>query len=150
MRSGEINLTGTRLAITVISAAMGACFTMLAALSIKAAVAPVRRFHVSSVVIAAIAGCLALLAFREAATDSEEESMISSLRLGMFGAFLAFVVICVFLFMYGDHTRSFLAHALSMPTSSFPTPWVLITSVVLGFGAGFVLRATALHGRNAD
>jgi len=147
MRSGEINLTGTRVAITVISAAMGACFAMLAALSIKAAVAPVRRFHPASVVIAVLAVCLALLAFRQAATDSDEESMISSLRLGMLGAFLAFLVICVSLFMYGDHTRSFLAHALSMPTSSFPTASVLIACVVLGFGAGFVLRATMLHGR---
>jgi heme/copper-type cytochrome/quinol oxidase subunit 4 len=97
--------------------------------------------------MAVLAVCLTLLAFREAAADSNEESMISSLRLGMLGAFLAFVLICVFLFMYGDHTRSFLAHALSMPTSSFPTAWVLIACVGLGFGAGFVLRATALHGR---
>jgi len=148
MRSSEINLTGTRVAVTVISAAIGACFAMLAVLSIKAAVAPARRFHVSSLVIAVPAVCLTLLAFREAATDSDEENMISSLRLGMLGAFLAFVVICVFLFMYGDHTRSFLAHALSMPTSSFPTAWVLIACVVLGFGAGFVLRAAALHGRH--
>src|SRR5690348_34815 len=147
MQSSEINLTGTRVAVTVISAATGACFAMLAVLSIKAAVAPARRFHVSSLVIAVLAVCLALLAFREAASDSDEESMISSLRLGMLGAFLAFVLICVLLFMFGDHTRSFLAHALSMPTSSFPTGWVLIDCVVLGFGAGFVLRATALHGR---
>jgi hypothetical protein len=132
--------------MTVIGAAIGACFTMLAILSVKAAVAPVRRFHISSVVIAVIAGSLALLAFCEAAAESDEDRMISSLRLGMLGAFLAFVVICVFLFMFGDHTRSFLAHALSMPTSSFPTPAVLIACVVLGFSVGFVLRAAALHG----
>jgi small-conductance mechanosensitive channel len=150
MPSGEINLTGTRIAVTAISAAMGACFAMLAVLSIRAAVEPARRFHISSVVIAVLAVCLAILAFREAASESDDERMISSLRLGMFGAFLAFVLICVLLFMFGDHTRSFLAHALSMPTSSFPTPWVLIACVVFGFGVGFVLRAAALHGRNSS
>jgi uncharacterized membrane protein len=147
MPSGEINLTGTRIAGTVISAALGACFAMLGILSIKAAVDPVRRFHISSVVIAVIAVVLALLAFREAASDSDEERMISSLRLGMVGAFVALVAICVLLFMYGDRTRSFLAHSLSSPTSGFPTGWVLVACVVLGFGAGFVLRATALHRR---
>jgi hypothetical protein len=147
MPGSDTRATATRVSITVISAAMGACFVMLAALSIRAAVAPVRRFHISSVVIAILAVSLTVLAFREAASESHEENMISALRVGMLAGFLSLIVICAFLFLYGDHTRSFLAHALSMPTSSFPTSWVLVSCVVLGFGAGFVLRATALHGR---
>src|SRR5690348_8318461 len=99
---------------------------MVAILSIHASVAPVRRFHISSVVVAVISVCLAILAFRVAATETDEEALVSSLRRGMFGAFLALVVICIFLFMLGDETRSFLAHSLSMPTSSFPTSLVLV------------------------
>jgi uncharacterized membrane protein YedE/YeeE len=129
-----------RVLITVIGAAIGACFTMVAILSIHASVAPVRRFHVSSVVVAVISVCLAILAFRVAAMETDEEALISSLRRGMFGAFLALVVICIFLFLLGDETRSVLAHSLNMPTSSFPTSPVLVGSVLLGFGAGFVLH----------
>jgi uncharacterized membrane protein YedE/YeeE len=102
-------------------------------------VAPVRRFHISSVVVAVISVCLAILAFRAATMETDEEAMVPSLRRGMFGAFLALVIICIFIFMLGNETRSFLAHSLSMPTSSFPTSPVLIGSVLLGFGAGFVL-----------
>ena len=118
---------------------------MLAILSIQASVAPVVRFHVSSVVIAVVVVCLALLSFRAAAIDSEEEALITSLRRGMFAAFLALLVICVFLFGYGDRTRGFLAHSFSMPTSTFTTSSVLIASVCLGFGAGFVLRMTTFR-----
>jgi hypothetical protein len=118
---------------------------MLAILSIRASVAPVVRFHVSSVVIAVVVVCLALLSFRAAAIDSEEEALITSLRRGMFAAFLALLVICVFLFGYGDRTRGFLAHSFSMPTSTFTTSSVLIASVCLGFGAGFVLRMTTFR-----
>ena len=143
-------MSAARFLITVISAAIGACFTMLAILSIRASVAPVRRFHVSSVVIAVIAVCLAVLAFRAAAMETDEETLISSLRRGMFGAFLALVTICVFLFMLGDETRSFLAHSLSMPTSSFPTFIVLIGCVILGFGAGFVVRTSISSSGKTD
>lgn len=138
-------MNAARVLITVISAAIGACFTMLAILSIRASVAPVVRFHVSSVVIAVVVVCLALLSFRAAAIDSEEEALITSLRRGMFAAFLALLVICVFLFGYGDRTRGFLAHSFSMPTSTFTTSSVLIASVCLGFGAGFVLRMTTFR-----
>jgi amino acid transporter len=130
----------SRFLITVIGAAIGACFTMVAILSIHASVAPVRRFHISSVIVAIISVCLAILAFRVAAMETDEEALVSSLRRGMFGAFLALIVICIFLFMLGDETRSVLAHSLSMPTSSFPTSLVLVGSVLLGFGAGFVLH----------
>lgn len=133
-------MNAARVLITVIAATIGACFTMIAILSIHASVAPARRFHISSVVVAVISVCLAILAFRVAAMETDEEALISSLRRGMFGAFLALVMICIFLFMLGDQTRSVLAHSLNMPTSSFATSSVLVGSVLLGFGAGFVLH----------
>lgn len=133
-------MNAARVLITVIGATIGACFTMVAILSIHASVAPARRFHVSSVIVAVISVCLAILAFRVAAMETDEEALISSLRRGMFGAFVALVVICIFLFMLGDETRAVLAHSLSMPTSSFPTSLLLVGSVLLGFGAGFVLH----------
>ena len=129
-----------RVLITVIGAAIGACFTMVAILSIHASLAPARRFHISSVIVAVISVCLAILAFRVAAMETDDEALISSLRRGMFGAFVALVAICIFLFMLGDQTRSVLAHSLNMPTSSFPTSLVLVASVLLGFGGGFVLH----------
>jgi hypothetical protein len=139
-------VTGTRALITVISAATGACFVILAGLGIRAAVAPVRRFHISSVAIAVVAGCLAYLAFRAAARarDTDEEAMIASLRPGIIGAFLALIIIFVLLLMFGDHTRSLLAHALSQPTSNFTTPLLLGASVLLGFGTGFVVGMTTV------
>lgn len=135
-------MTGVRTLLIVITAATGACFTILAGLSIGAIVAPVRRFHVSSVVIAAVAGCLAYVAFRATAraTDADEEAMIASLRPGTIGAILGLVIIVVLLFMFGDDTRTVLAHALRQPTSSFTTNRLLVASVLLGFGTGFVLR----------
>jgi uncharacterized membrane protein YedE/YeeE len=82
--------------------------------------------------------------------DTDEDALVSSLRRGMFGAFVALVVLCTFLFMLGDETRSFLAHSLSMPTSSFPTSPVLVGSVILGFGAGFVLHMARSKPTKAD
>jgi cell division protein FtsW (lipid II flippase) len=131
---------GARVFIVVINAAMGACFTMLAAASINAAVAPVRRFHISSVVIAAVACVFAFLAFRAAATaETDEETVVSSLRAAIFGAILALVIMVVLLFMFGDDTRAFLAHAFSNPTSNFTTSRVLIATAILGFGTGLVV-----------
>lgn len=135
--------------MVVISAAMGACFTMLAAVSIEAAVAPARRFHLSSVLIAAVATALALLAFRAAAfLETDEETVLASLRAAMLGAILAIMMMVVLLFMFGDATRSFLAHALSNPTSNFTTSRVLIASAILGFGAGLVARVSAVRSKN--
>jgi hypothetical protein len=123
---------------------------MVAILSIHASVAPVRRFHISSVVVAVISVCLAVLAFRVAAMETDEEALVSSLRRGMFGAFLALVVICIFLFLLGDETRSVLAHSFSMPTSSFATSSVVVGSVLLGFGAGFVLHMARSSSSKTD
>lgn len=145
-------MTGTRALIIAISTATGVCFTILASMSIGAIVAPVRRFHISSVVIAAVAGCLAYVAFRAAARarDTDEEALIALLRPGMISAFAALIIIFVLLFMFGDHTRSLLAHALSQPTSSFTTFRLLVASVLLGFGTGFVVRVTTLRKEKGD
>lgn len=145
-------MTGTRALIMVISAATAACFTILAGMSISATFAPVRRFHVASVVIAVVASCLAYLALRTAlrARDTDEEAMIASLRPGTIGAILALIMIFALLLMFGDHTRSLLAHALSRPTSSFTTSRLLIASVLLGFGTGFVARMATFRKNKAD
>jgi hypothetical protein len=144
LRRSRETAIATRIFITVISAAIGACFTMLAALSIKAAIAPVRRFHASSVVVAAVTICLAFLAFRAAAVaETDEETLLRSLWAGMVGAFVALIITIVGLFAFGDNTRSLLAHAFSYPTSSFTTSLLLIASMPLGFGAGLVLRIAA-------
>jgi hypothetical protein len=121
---------------------------MLAWVSIHAAIAPARSFHFFSVVIAVFASCLTFLAFRAALTsDGDEDAMIAAFRRGVFGAFASLILLIVFLFMFGDATRSFLAHALSAPTSSFTDVRLLVASVILGFAAGFVLPKSAAHNR---
>lgn len=135
-------MTGARLLITIISAVTGVCFALLAAASIRAAAFPARRFHVFSIVIAVVAVCVIGLALRAAvtATNADEDAMLFALRRGMFGAFAGLIVIVLLLLMFGDSTRSFLAHALNRPTSSLTTFPLLVASVLLGFGAGFVIR----------
>ena len=127
--------------MVIFSAATGACFTMLTALSVKAIVAPVRRFHIASVIVALLSVVLAFLAFRAAAfVETDEENLIASWRAAMFTALLALIVTAIFLYMFGDHTRGFLAHAISSTTSTFTPGRVLIGVAVLGFGAGLVTR----------
>ena len=142
-----MNLAGIRVLMTVISASIGACFVLIAWFSIRAAVAPVRRFHIASVVIAAVAVGLACLAFRAAALrDTDEETLFTSLRSGMVGAFLGLIAVSSFLFLYGDTTRAILAHAFSRPTSAFTTSPMLIASALLGFAIGFVIRTVRARG----
>ncbi len=135
-------LTPSRLLIALISSIAGVCFATLAALSIRAAAFPVRRFHAASIIIAGIAICLVLLALRAAITagTAHEDAIALALRRGMLGAFVGLIAIFVALVMFGDDTRSFLAHGLNQRTSSFTTFPLLVVSVLLGFGAGFVIR----------
>lgn len=135
-------MTGARILTILISAVMGACFAALAWLSIHNAIFPVRRFHIFSVVVGIVALCLVYFALR-AATNSafDEDCLLTSLRGGMFGSFIALVAIVAALTMFGDNTRGFLAHALGDPASSFTTGPVVVYSAILGFGAGFVLCA---------
>jgi hypothetical protein len=145
-------VTGARVLIIGISAVTGACFAALAGLSISAMVLPVRRFHVASVVIAAVAICLGYLAFRAAiASKTDEETVIAALRRGIIGALVGLVVIFAFLLMFGPDTRGFLAHALGKPASSFTTFRLLVAAVLLGFGAGFAVpMPTALASDNDE
>ena len=131
--------------IVAISAAAAVCFAALTALSIRAALFPVRRFHVFSIVIAVVAICFACLALRTAFTAgrADEDSMLLALRHGMFGAFIGLILIILSLVLFGDTTRSFVAHALNRPTSSLTTFPLLVASVLVGFAAGFVIRKPA-------
>jgi hypothetical protein len=134
-------LNGARVLFTVISAALGTCFAILAGLSISVIVVPVRQFHVFSAVIAAVASCLAYLGFRAAtAGDTDDEIMVTAVRRGIRGALVGLIVVSVFLLLFGTDTRSFLAHALGKPTYSFTNFRVLLASVLLGFGTGFVVH----------
>jgi hypothetical protein len=137
-------LTGARVLRIGISAATGTCFAVLAGLSISAMVVPVRRFHVASIVLAAVAICLGWMAFRAAmahVTEEEtEETVVGPLLHGMVGAFVGLIFIVALLLMFGADARGFLAHALGKPTSSFTPLRLLAAAVLLGFGTGFVIR----------
>jgi hypothetical protein len=147
-RTSEANfLTGARVLSIGISAATGTCFAVLAGLSISAMVVPVRRFHVASIVLAAVAICLGWMAFRaamahvtEEETEETEETVVAPLLHGMVGAFVGLIFIVALLLMFGADARGFLAHALGKPTSSFTPLRLLAAAVLLGFGTGFVIR----------
>ena len=137
-------MTGARVLIIGISAATGTCFAVLAGLSISAMAVPVRRFHVASIVLAAVPICLGWLAFRAAmagVTDQEtEETVVAPLLRGTVGAFVGLIFIVALLLMFGADARSFLAHAVGKPTSSFTPVRLLAAAVLLGFGTGFIVR----------
>jgi fumarate reductase subunit D len=138
--------TGPRLLITGISAAAGVCFAALAALALSASAYPVRRFHWFSIVIAVAAVLLGLLAFRTAiSARADAEEALASVARGVIGAMVGLVIIAAFLFMFGADTRSFLAHALGKPTSSFTTFRLLLGCSILGFATAFVAFAARLR-----
>lgn len=137
-------MTGARFLIIAVSVVTGACFAVLAGLSISVIVVPVRRFHVTSVVLAAVAIYLGWLAFRAAiagfAHEETDESVIAPMRRGMIGAFFGLIVVVALLVMFGADARSLLAHALGQRSSSFTPFRLLMAGVLLGFGTGFVAR----------
>lgn len=134
-------MSGGRVVVTGISAAAGACFAAIAGLSINEMAHPVRRFHVYSIPISAVAIILALLAFRSAVFGNADEDAVSAaFHRAILGAFLGFVVIGAFLVMFGPDTRMLLAHSLGKPTSTFTTARLLIACAVLGFGIGFTVK----------
>ncbi len=137
-------MTATRVLIIGISAATGTCFAVLAGLSISAIAVPVRRFHVASIVVAAVAICLGWQAFRAAmagVTDEKtEETVVAPLVRGIVGAFVGLIFIVALILMFGPDARGFLAHAVGKPTSSFTPIRLLAAAVLLGFGTGFVVR----------
>jgi hypothetical protein len=114
---------------------------VLAGLSISAVALPVRRFHGISVAISAVAVCLAYFAFRAAtAGKTDDEALIAAFRRGMIGAFVALIAIIVCILIFGPEANSSIAHAVGKPASHLTTFRLLVASVLLGFGAGFVLR----------
>lgn len=137
-------LTGARFLIIAISVLTGACFTVLAGMSVSAIAVPVRRFHVTSVVIAAVTICLGWMAFRAAMAgfshEETEESVVAPMRRGMIGAFIGLIVVVALLLMFGSDAISLLAHALGQHSSSFTPFRLLIAGVLLGFGTGFVVH----------
>jgi hypothetical protein len=137
-------LTAARVLIIGISAATGTCFAVLAGLSISAMAVPFRRFHVASIVVAAVAIGLGWQAFRAAragVTDEEtEETVVVPLLRGIVGAFVGLIFIVALILMFGLDARGFLAHALGKPTYSFTPFRLLAAAVLLGFGTGFVVR----------
>jgi hypothetical protein len=139
-----ICLTGARFLIIAISIVSGACFTVLAGLSVSAIAAPVRRFHVTSVVLAAVTICLGWLAFRAAIAgfthEETDETVVVPMRRGVIGAFLGLIVVVAFLLMFGADGSSLLAHALGQRASTFTPFRLLVAGAWLGFGTGFVAR----------
>ena len=134
-------MTGKRVLMVAISAATGTCFAVLAGLSISDVVAPFRRFHVASLVIAVVTLFLAYLAFRAAISGkSGGVTVLASLLRGILGAFAGLIVMSLFLLMFGSDTLEFLAHAVGRPAVSFTTSRLLVAAALLGFGTGFVVR----------
>jgi hypothetical protein len=143
--ASEVNcLSGARFLIIAISVMTGACFTVLAGMSISVIAVPVRRFHVTSVVLAAITVCFGWLAFRAAMAgfthEENDETVVAPMRRGVIGAFVGLILVVALLVMFGADARSLLAHSLGSRTSSFTPFRLLLSGVLLGFGAGFVMR----------
>ncbi|HEU5452776.1 MAG TPA: hypothetical protein VFU76_12360 [Terriglobales bacterium] len=131
----------SRLLIVGISTVTGASFAVLAGMSAAAAATPVRRFQPFSVVITIVAIVLGYMAFRAAlAGNTGGRALVDSLRAGMLGAFVALLAMFLFLVAFKSSTQGFLAHALGKPTSAFTINRLLVVSVLLGFGTGFVIR----------
>lgn len=134
-------MAGARVLVTGISAATGTCFAGLAGLSLSAIVVPVRRVHIFSVIIAAVAVYLAYIAFRAATRGrTDEDTVVASLRRGITAAFICLLFSLVLLVLFGSETSRVLAHALGNRTSNFTPFRILLALVLLGFGTGFVIR----------
>ncbi len=137
-------MTAARVLIIGVGAATGTCFAVLAGLSISAIAVPVRRFHVASIMVAAVAICLGWQAFRATmagvTNEKTEETVVVPLLRGIVGAFVGLIFIVALLLMFGVEARGVLAHAVGKPTSSFTSVRLLAAAVLLGFGTGFVIR----------
>ena len=138
-------MTAARVLILAINAATGTCFAVLAGLSISVMVAPVRRFHLTSIVLALVTTYLGFRAFRAAVSgfrdEEADETLVLLLRHGMLGALLGLILVVALILMFGTEGRSLLAHAMGQRTSSFTPFRLLAAAVLLGFGTGFIVRA---------
>jgi hypothetical protein len=136
-------VTGARIVIIAISAITGTCFAVLAGLSISAIVTPFRRVHAFSVVIAIVSICIAYLAIRAAkAGRTGKGTAAASLSSGIIGALLGLLAMMAILLMFRPDAQSFLAHCLGKPASGFTVFRLMVASVLLGFGTGFVARVS--------
>jgi hypothetical protein len=128
--------------ITAISAAAGACFAGLAGMSISAAVVQVRgELRVGSIVIALASLVFGYLAFRAAlGAATDDDTLVIALRRGMLGALLAAILMAILIYGFGTSTRAFFAHGLGKGILGFTNFRLLLSAVLLGFGAGFVFR----------
>jgi hypothetical protein len=101
---------------------------------------PIGRFHVASIVVAAVAICLGWQAFRAAmAGVTDEETVVAPLLRGTVGALVGLIFVVALLLMFGADARGFLAHAVGKPTSSFTAVRLLVAAVLLGLGTGFIV-----------
>lgn len=134
-------LTGARILITAISAATGACFAVLAGLSIAAIVMPFRRWHFLSVVFAIVSIWIGYMAFRAARIGhTDKVTRRQSLVRGVIGALLGVLAMFALLLLFRPDAQTTIAHALGKPSAGFTAARLLIASSLLGFGAGFVAR----------
>ncbi len=144
---GSRTLTGTRVLIVTISAATGACFAVLAGLSIAAIITPFRRWHVLSLVFAVVSIWIAYMAFRAArAGHTDKVTRRQSLVRGVIGALIGVLAMFALLLLFRPDAQSTIAHALGRPSWSFTATRLLIVSSLLGFGAGFVARIRTARG----
>ena len=134
-------LTGTRILIVTISAVTGACFAVLAGLSIAAMVMPFRQRHVLSLVIAVVSLWIGYMAFRAARVGhTDKVTRRQSLVRGVIGALVGVLAMFALLLLFRPDAQSTIAHALGQPSAGFTAARLLIASSLLGFGAGFVAR----------
>lgn len=109
-------MTAARVLIIGVGAATGTCFAVLAGLSISAIAVPVRRFHVASIMVAAVAICLGWQAFRATmagvTNEKTEETVVVPLLRGIVGAFVGLIFIVALLLMFGVEAGA-----------SWLTPW---------------------------
>ena len=129
-----------RFLITVIGAATGVCFAVLAGLSLSAIVSRTHRFHPFSVVIAVVSIFFGYIAFRAAiAGKTDEMTLVTSLRRGLVGAFVGLIAMVALILMFRENLYPYLAHSLGNPAYVVSNARLLTASLLLGFGVGFVV-----------
>lgn len=127
--------------IITVTTITGACFAVLAGLSISAVAAPFRQVRLFSIVIAVVSICVGYFALRAATSGhTDTQTLHSALYRAMLGAFIGLAAMTAVLFLFRPDAQGFLAHSLGRPASTFTSSRLLVASAILGFGAGFVAR----------
>jgi hypothetical protein len=134
-------VTGGRWAVVLIGGGAGVCFAIIGGVALRHLIVDLPTFPLASVVFAVIAVLLSYRSFQAAALGSgQEASLLRGLHGGLFGAFLGMLVVVAGFLMYGQTVRTFFAHPIGLHTSQLSLFRLLMTSIGLGFCAGFVLR----------